>query len=148
MNSKMEDLEGVTVTASSGERYKLTHIAGNGSQELSTKKHPGESMVKLYYPSGNQEIDEEVLERLYFIMNIKMPKNFVSIIDVIESPYIGYVMEKVIDHVPLNTFLIPDKRKGFSDWYNEGYGLRERIFVGYIIAKAFSELEINNFIIL
>ena len=32
----------------------------------------------------------------------------------------------------------------FSDWYNRGLGLRERIFIGYIIAKAFGELEKNN----
>ncbi len=144
MNGKMEDLEDVTVVATSGKKYKLSQIAGNGSQGIVYEETSGKIMVKLYYPSGNQTIDEEVLERLYFIMNIKMPKNFVSIIDVIEFPYIGYVMEKVTDHVPLNTFLIPDKNKGFADWYNEGYGLRGRIFVGYIIAKAFSELEINN----
>ena len=51
-------------------------------------------MVKLYYPSGSESIDADVLDRLRFIKDITMPKNFVSIIDLITHPYIGYVMEK------------------------------------------------------
>ena len=32
----------------------------------------------------------------------------------------------------------------FSEWYNKGLGFRERIFIGYIIAKAFGALEKAN----
>ena len=92
-------------------------------------------MIKLYYPSGSDIIEEDIIERLRFIRDVKMPKNFVAIQDIVDKPYIGYVMDKVEDHKPLNTYLIPDKDMSFSEWYNQGLGLRERIFIGYIIAK-------------
>lgn len=60
------------------------------------------------------------------------------------EPYVGYVMEKVVDHKPLNSYLIPDQEMSFSEWYNKGLGFRERIFIGYIIAKAFGALEKAN----
>ena len=104
----------------------------------------GKKMIKLYYPSGSDIIEEDIIERLRFIRDVKIPKNFVAIQDIVDKPYIGYVMDKVEDHKPLNAYLIPDKNMSFSEWYNQGLGLRERIFIGYIISKAFGELERKN----
>ena len=73
-----------------------------------------------------------------------MPSNFVAVVDIVTKPYIGYVMEKVSEHTPLNAYLIPDRSVPFPDWYNRGLGLYERIFIGYVIAKAFAELEKSN----
>ena len=144
MNGRIEDLTGILITAESGSKYKLSKQAGCGAQGVVYEEATGKYMVKLYYPSDSAAIDKDVIDRLRFIKNIQMPKNFVSVIDVIEKPYIGYVMEKVTDHVPLNSYLIPDKNISFPEWYNRGLGLYERIFVGYVIAKAFGELEQNN----
>lgn len=144
MSNRMEDLTGVTLTAESGRKYKLTKQAGSGAQGVVYEENGNNYMVKLYYPSGSESIDADVLDRLRFIKDITMPKNFVSIIDLITHPYIGYVMEKVTEHKPLNSYLIPDRNVSFPAWYNQGLGLYERIFVGYIIAKAFGELEKSN----
>ena len=144
MSNRMEDLTGVTLTAESGRKYKLTKQAGSGAQGVVYEENGNNYMVKLYYPSGSESIDADVLDRLRFIKDIAMPKNFVSIIDLITHPYIGYVMEKVTEHKPLNSYLIPDRNLSFPEWYNQGLGLYERIFVGYIIAKAFGELEKSN----
>lgn len=144
MSNRMEDLTGVTLTAESGRKYKLTKQAGSGAQGVVYEENGNNYMVKLYYPSGSESIDADVLDRLRFIKDITMPKNFVSIIDLITHPYIGYVMEKVTEHKPLNSYLIPDRNVSFPKWYNQGLGLYERIFVGYIIAKAFGELEKSN----
>ena len=76
-----------------------------------------------------QSIDDDVLERLQFIKYIKTPKNFVTVADLITSPYLGYVMDNVTDHKPLNSYLIPDKNHSFSEWYNKDLGLYERIIV-------------------
>lgn len=145
MNAKIEDLTGVTIIAESGSKYKLIKQAGCGAQGVVYEEGNGNYMVKLYYPSGCQSIDEDVLDRLRFVKDIKMPKNFVLVMDIITSPYIGYVMKKVSDHKPLNSYLIPDKSMSFPEWYNKGLGLYERIFIGYVIAKAFAELERSNF---
>jgi len=145
MNAIIEDLTGVTIIAESGSKYKLVKQAGCGAQGVVYEEDNGNYMVKLYYPSGCQSIDGDVLDRLRFIKDIKMPKNFVLVLDIITSPYIGYVMKKVSDHKPLNSYLIPDKSMSFPEWYNKGLGLYERIFIGYVIAKAFAELERSNF---
>ncbi len=141
---RMEDLSGRIIVTMSGQKYKLTKQAGCGAQGVVYEETTGKFMVKLYYPSGCESIDNDVIERLHFIKDVKTPKNFVMIVDLISSPYIGYVMDKVIDHKPLNSYLIPDKSIPFHEWYNEGQGLYGRIFIGYIIAKAFGELERNN----
>ena len=144
MSSRIENLTGATLVAESGRKYKLTKQAGSGSQGIVYDESSNRYMVKLYYPSGSAGIDSDVLERLRFIKDIVLPKNFVAIVDLINYPYIGYVMEKVSDHKPLNSYLIPDRDASFSEWYNRGLGLYERLFVGYIIAKAFGELEKSN----
>lgn len=144
MKGRIEDLTGMTVAAESGSQYKLAKQAGSGAQGVVYEEAAGKYMVKFYYPSGSKAIDSDILDRIRFIRDIQMPKNFVSVVDVIEKPYIGYVMGKVVGHKPLNSYLIPDKNMRFPEWYNRGLGLYERIFVGYIIAKAFGELEKSN----
>lgn len=144
MKKRIEDLTGELITAESGKKYKLVRQAGSGAQGVVYEESGNNYMVKLYYPSGSESVDADVLERLRFIKDVAMPKNFVSVVDIITTPYIGYVMDKVTGHKPLNSYLIPDKNVPFPEWYNRGLGLYERIFVGYIIAKAFGELEKNN----
>lgn len=144
MNGKIKNLTGATIIAESGTKYTLKEQIGYGAQGVVYEENSGKFMVKLYYPSNCQSLDEDMVEKLNFIRDVKMPKNFVSIIDVITSPYVGYVMEKVSNHHSLNSYLIPDESSSFSEWYNRGLGLYERIFIGYIIAKAFGELEKNN----
>lgn len=144
MNSRIEDLTGQQIVTEKGLRIKLVKQAGCGAQGIVYEEDSGKYMIKLYYPTGSSTVDEDYLDRLRFIRDINMPKNFVEIIDVIASPYIGYVMEKVVEHKPLNSYLIPAENLSFTEWFNKGLGLYERLFVGYIIAKSFAELEKSN----
>jgi serine/threonine protein kinase len=144
MKERMKDLSGETITGSSGKKYILGKPYGYGAQGVVYEDATERKMIKFYYPNGSSVIDEDIIDRLHFIQNIEMPPNFVKVEDVIEKPYVGYVMEKVVDHVPLNSFLIPDKEMSFAEWYNQGFGLRQRIFIGYVIAKAFKSLEKRN----
>jgi len=144
MNSNMQNLSGQTVTAKSGKSYYLTDIVGSGAQGVVYKEKTEKYMVKFYFPNNTSQFDKDILEKLSFIKNVKKPKNFVEILDLIDTPYIGYVMEKVIEHTPLNTYLIPDHTKNFSEWYHSGLGFRERLFIGHIIAKAFTALSEDN----
>lgn len=140
----MQNLTGETIITVDGKKYKLGKLAGYGAQGVVYEDASEKKMIKLYYPSGSDIIEEDIIERLRFIRDVKMPRNFVKIIDIVDRPYTGYVMDKVEDHKPLNSYLIQDKNMSFSEWYNQGLGLRERIFIGYIIAKAFGELERSN----
>lgn len=128
MNGKMQNLSGETIISAEGNKYKLGRLAGYGAQGVVYETANGSMMIKLYYPTGSEVIDSDILERLSFIKNVKVPPNFVTIHEIIERPYVGYVMDRVVDHRPLNTYLIPDKKLSFSEWYNQGLGFRERIF--------------------
>jgi serine/threonine protein kinase len=141
---KMKKLSGQTIISISGVKYRLTEVAGNGAQGVVYKEQAGKFMVKLYYPTGSSSLNKNTLEKLQFVKNAKKPKNFVEIIDLIESPYVGYVMTRVDGHKPLNHWLIPDSSMKFKDWYNNGNGFRERLFIAYVIAKAFSNLSNEN----
>ena len=140
----MQNLTGETIITVDGKKYKLGKLVGYGAQGVVYEDASEKKMIKLYYPSGSDIVEEDIIERLRFIRDVKMPKNFVDILDIVNRPYTGYVMDKVEDHKPLNSYLIQDKNMSFSEWYNQGLGLRERIFIGYIIAKAFGELERSN----
>lgn len=140
----MQNLTGETIITVDGKKYKLGKLAGYGAQGVVYEDASEKKMIKLYYPSGSDIVEEDIIERLRFIRDVKMPKNFVNILDIVDRPYTGYVMDKVEEHKPLNSYLIQDKNMSFSEWYNQGMGLRERIFIGYIIAKAFGELERSN----
>lgn len=140
----MQDLKGKTITTVDGIRIVLGKIAGYGAQGVVYEDSTGNNMVKFYFPTGSDVVDEDIAERLRFIRDVKMPANFVSISSLIDTPYIGYVMNKVSDHKPLNSYLIQDRNLSFAEWYNRGHGLWERLLIGYIIAKSFSELEAQN----
>ena len=144
MSERMRNLTGDTIITIDGKKYRLGKVAGYGAQGVVYEDETGDWVIKLYYPTGSKVIDEDILERLRFIRNVKIPANFVKIEEIVDEPYIGYVMRKIVDHTPLNTYLVPDQEKSFSEWYNQRLGLRGRIFIGYIVAKAFRELEKNN----
>lgn len=145
MKGKIDNLTGMTIVSESGKKYTLKEIIGSGSQGIVYEDNSEKFVIKFYYPAESEMLDMERLERISFIKDIEIPRNFVAIQDVISEPNVGYVMEKVADHKPLNSYLIPDKHKEFIEWYNDGLGFRERLVIGYIIAKAFSDLENNNF---
>ncbi len=146
MNARMNNLCGTVVIGEHGAKYILENIIGNGGQGIVYSEKSGKYLVKLYYPTGSKSIEADMLEKLAFVKNVKKPQYFVEVLDIISAPYIGYVMERVYDHSPLNTYLFPPSSNGlsFADWYNQGHGLRERLFLGYMIAKAFSALSSNN----
>lgn len=148
ITENFEDLVGKTIRTVTNQEYTLKKMVGQGGQGVVFEDESGKRMIKLYYRSGCNLIDETTLERLEYISKVKKPKNFVKIFDIIEKPYIGYVMEKVEEYTPLNSYLHPPKEvnttEEFVAWYNRGLGLRERLFLGYIIAKAFGELEKSN----
>jgi serine/threonine protein kinase len=144
MNNAMQSLIGETITAKSGNTFILTEIVGSGAQGVIYKEKSEKYMVKFYYPHNEPQLDKDIMDKLSFVKNVKKPKNFVEIRDLIDFPYTGYVMDRVIDHKPINSYLIYDRTKNFADWYHSGHGLRERLYIGYIIAKAFNALHEDN----
>ena len=144
MITKMPNLCGQMVTGERGGKYHLTEIKGQGAQGVVYAEQTGKYMIKLYYPSGKADHDRELIKKLRFVMEVEKPKNFVVLYELITTPYIGYVMERLDGYTSLNTFLVPDSKVPFPEWYNSDRGFRKRITIGYIIAKAFGEIADRN----
>ena len=144
MITRMPNLCGKTITGERGGKYHLTEVKGQGSQGVVYAEQTGKYMVKLYYPGNKTNRDRELIKKLRFVMEVEKPKNFVVLYELITTPYIGYAMERLEGFTSLNAFLVPDPKVPFPDWYNSDRGFRQRITIGYIIAKAFGEIADRN----
>ena len=144
MITRMPNLCGKTITGERGGKYHLTEVKGQGSQGVVYAEQTGKYMVKLYYPGNKANRDRELIKKLRFVMEVEKPKNFVILYELITTPYIGYAMERLEVFTSLNAFLVPDPKVPFPDWYNSDRGFRQRITIGYIIAKAFGEIADRN----
>ena len=115
MVDRMPNLTGMTIETMKGKKYTLTDVLGFGSQGVVYNEKSGKLLIKLYYPSDSEQVNSDVLERLSFLSNSKMPPNFVTVLDVINTPYIGYVMEKISGYKPLNSYLVPPQNQNFFE---------------------------------
>lgn len=141
MSGEIDDLIGESLISDSGKRYELEKIIGEGPRGIVYADGSGEYAIKLYFPSGSKILDKERKERLSVIKSMHLPENIVEIQDVISEPYVGYVMKNNAALASIRKYLIPDKKRDFSEWYDQGSGLRERIYLGYFLAQAFCEFE-------
>lgn len=137
----MENLEGKMITAQSGTQYFLSSIAGQGAQGIVYATSDENYVVKLY--AHESEIkDKKKLKKLEWLMKISTPDQFIKPLDIFQTPYIGYAMKKVKNHISLNKLLVPKRDMSFSAWYNnETGGLYRRLYIGYKIAMQFANLH-------
>jgi DNA-binding helix-hairpin-helix protein with protein kinase domain len=140
----VQDLEGKMIYTTSGEKYMLTEILGEGAQGIVYEEATDKFLIKLYKkdtPIQNQN----KLKKLKWLMAQDYPDQFIKPLGIIEEPYIGYVMEKVKGHSSLNRLLVPSRDVTFSEWYNkETGGLRRRLYLAYKIAMQFALLHETN----
>lgn len=140
----MQDLEGKVIKTTSGKKYVLTDMLGEGAQGVVYNEASDKFLIKLYRKS-NPIQQKNRINKLRWLIQQDYPDQFIRPIDLIEEPYIGYIMEKVHDHTSLNKLLVPSRDVSFSEWYNkETGGLRRRLFLGYKIAMQFALLHDSN----
>lgn len=141
---KLKDLEGKIIATVSGKKYLLTEIEGQGAQGVVYNEAKDKFLIKLY-KNGSEYQNKNRLRKLEWLLKQSYPSEFIKPLDIIEKPYIGYVMEKVKDHTNLNKMLIPPHDENFSEWYNQQTGgLRRRLYIGYKIAMQFALLHETN----
>lgn len=58
MSERMQNLTGETIITVYGKKYKLGKLAGYGAQGVVYEDASGKKMIKLYYPSGSDIIEE------------------------------------------------------------------------------------------
>ena len=140
----MDELEGQILTSINGTKYYLSKIIGQGAQGIIYSTADDEYVVKLYKKESELK-NKKKLKKLNWLLKTDYPDQFIKPLDIIDSPYIGYVMKKVKGHVSLNKLLIPNRGMAFSDWYNqETGGLYRRLLVGQKIAMQFANLHKLN----
>ena len=141
----MKDLEGMIIISTSGQNYLLTEkVDKQGAQGVVYEESTGKFIIKLY-KRGNEFQNRNRLNKLEWLAKQSYPDQFIKPLDIFVEPYIGYAMEKVVDHVSLNKLLVPSREMSLSEWYNEETGgLRRRLFLGYKIAMQFALLHESN----
>lgn len=141
----MKDLEGMIITSTSGQNYLLTEkVDKQGAQGIVYEESTGRFIIKLY-KRGNEFQNRNRLNKLEWLAKQSYPDQFIKPLDLFIEPYIGYAMEKVVNHVSLNKLLVPSREMSLSEWYNEETGgLRRRLFLGYKIAMQFALLHESN----
>lgn len=140
----MDELEGQILTSISGTKYYLSKIIGQGAQGIIYSTADDEYVVKLYKKESELK-NKKKLKKLNWLLKTDYPDQFIKPLDIIDSPYIGYVMKKVKGHVSLNKLLIPNRGMAFSDWYNQETGeLYRRLLIGEKIALQFANLHKKN----
>lgn len=133
------------ITSISGQNYLLTEkVDKQGAQGVVYEESTGKFIIKLY-KRGNEFQNRNRLNKLEWLAKQSYPDQFIKPLDLFVEPYIGYAMEKVVDHVSLNKLLVPSREMSLSEWYNEETGgLRRRLFLGYKIAMQFALLHESN----
>lgn len=140
----MDTLEGQILTSISGTKYYLSKIIGQGAQGIIYSTVDDKYVVKLYKKESELK-NKKKLKKLNWLLGIDYPDQFIKPLDIISSPYIGYVMKKVKGHISLNKMLIPNREMSFSDWYNNSTGgLYKRLLLGQKIAIQFANLHKKN----
>ena len=138
---KMENMIGQAISTLKGNQYTLTELKYQGRLGAIYVESTGKYLVKIYDPTGDAQQDQLLENRIRHFMKAGMPPHFAAVLDIIAEPYTGYVLERVPDgYIPLSRFLGWGQDRPFAEWYNDYRGLRGRVFVGYMLAKAFGDL--------
>ena len=140
----MQDLEGKVIETTEGTKYVLTDIVGEGAQGTVYNEASERYLIKLYN-SSNPIQNKNRFNKLKWLMQQNYPDQFIHPLAIIETPFVGYIMEKVEGHYSLNKLLIPPRDVSFSEWYNKQTGgLLRRLFLAHKIAMQFALLHDTN----
>lgn len=140
----MMNLEGKMISTASGKQFLLTEPAGDGAEGVVYNEAHEKFLIKLY-KRGNPIQNAKKLQKLQWLIRQHYPDQFIKPLDIVEKPYVGYVMQKVKNHSSLNRLLVPSRDVSFTEWYNQQTGgLRRRFFLAYKIALQFSLLHESN----
>lgn len=122
--------------------YKLVRQVGFGAQGTVYEDETGEWIIKLLHKHNAVQTDEMV-RRYSWICRQQLPKELVKPYSLLAPPYVGYVMKKVRGHEPLSRYISQPKGSSLSTWYNqETGGLRKRLYLGAMMANAFSKIHL------
>ena len=90
----VQDLEGKMIKTASGTQYLLTEKIGEGAQGVVYDEAMDKFLIKLY-KKGSPIQDKNKLLKLRWLEIQNYPDQFIKPLEIIEEPFIGYVMKKV-----------------------------------------------------
>ncbi len=110
----MQDLEGKVIQTTTGRKYVLTEIVGEGAQGVIYNEASDKFLIKLY-KRNNLIQNRNRFNKLKWLIQQDYPDQFIRSLELIETPYVGYIMEKVKGHNSLNKLLVPSREVSFSE---------------------------------
>jgi len=131
-----------TVTDQNGIRYELTALLGRGGQGAVYAIKGGRLAVKIVV-GGNQTSRERLRNQLTHVRQLPLRDLALARpLEMLRPPHTGYVMELLVDMVPIKTLMVPKKGETSSvEWYQRGGGLRKRLLVLARAAHVISQLH-------
>lgn len=143
----MIDISGNTFKGITGKAYTFGALVEKGGQGAVYGEESGKYLIKVLFEEDEERIvvHEAKLRMLYAL---SLPPRFIKPLDIIKfqlggKHHIGYVMQCVKGHMPLEKLLVWKEDDG-AEWYNETGGLKRRLYLAYLIAQSFALLHENN----
>lgn len=135
-----------TVFDTEGRPYHLTRLVARGGQGAIYEEASGTQLVKITRVRDAAHFDE-IYRRYRWLLKRKMTDKCPLIVPeaLLAPPRAGYVMHRVRGHQPLAALLHPPADVSLGQWYNiDTGGLRRRLRLAGLIARAFHSLHING----
>lgn len=127
---------GEQVYTLSGNCYTIAESFAEGGQGKLYTEDTGRYLIKVYKTQTEEET-HRLIRKFSHLQRTELPDNFIKIIDIIDRPCVGFIMEKLDEgFVQLSEFL--------QNNTNSSYNLRQRLVKASIIAKAFRQLHYRN----
>lgn len=139
--------KGTRLVDEQGVTYELTECLGKGGQGAVFSVKGGRVAIKLY--TGPDAIDPRRRDRLR--LQLSQVKRFpltglpvTQPLALLQSPYVGYIMEKLTGMTPLQSLLTPPSEA--IEWYLATGGLRRRLLLLTTVAETLEQLHTKGLV--
>ena len=132
---------GTTVHTTTGQRLKLGVAIGQGGQGAVYAVEGRPDLCVKVYKGLSPDRAAQLRARLQALGALPETETLVLPRAVLESPDLGYVMDRVKDMAPLASLAVARREQDIREFYAETGGLRGRLIVGVHLAWAFQDLH-------
>lgn len=127
-----------------GRCYRLIEQLNEGRQGVVFTTEDASILVKVCRPPQSRHTDE-TRKQLHLLTRRKLDINSLVLPRaVLNEPYLGYVMDRVQDSIPLSNLVYPHPRDRNPNWHASTGGLRRRLRICAELARTFEQIHRNG----